>query len=187
MAKVKKCMPILIVAFVAAGVCNAESNSTAKYLINTPVSILDFGMYKLGQYIDTHRRNLVIDKNLIQPDAALVYYDPGTNNIKIEISYSVTDSQFKNISKKELQNKMTGLIGRYKSSLKIDPNTGRPFKDHSNIWIHFSHAGDPRKDEPITIKNDLDQMTEIIIAVVSGTDKIKSKSPLAGNNIYWEE
>jgi hypothetical protein len=63
MSKGKKCILIaMFLLFVSFGISKAEPTPTISYLINTPVSMLDLGTYKLENFLIEQRKHLTIKK-----------------------------------------------------------------------------------------------------------------------------
>ena len=53
MAKVKRTVIISAIIFLLfSGICNAEPDSTFKYLMNEPLTMLDWGIYRMQKSIE---------------------------------------------------------------------------------------------------------------------------------------
>jgi hypothetical protein len=186
----KKFIPIaVLILFITVGISKAEPTPTISYLINTPVSMLDFGIYKLNKYFDSINYDLTIfgKKPLHKP---VVSYFYGQNRIVIELIYVIAknelnESDFKDDNiKKEIEKIIREL--KYKS-FGID-ETGKPITGKiSLIYMAFEHEGYARKDVPKNIGKELDQITEISVEFFAGKKRFKCKSPLIGNKIYWSK
>ena len=58
MSKKIKCIPIVVfLLFISVGISKAEPTPTISYLMNTPVSMLDFGIYKLETLLNEESEN----------------------------------------------------------------------------------------------------------------------------------
>jgi len=62
MTKSKKCIPIvvLVLLIITVGISKAEPTPTLQYLMDTPVSMLDFGIYRLDNLLIGDVSNLAI-------------------------------------------------------------------------------------------------------------------------------
>ena len=81
MSRYKKCIPIvLFLLFISVGTSKAEPTPTISYLMNTPVSMLDFGIFKLNTRFESYSDKLRIGKT--EP-LITVEYEWDSNRIEI--------------------------------------------------------------------------------------------------------
>lgn len=187
MSKMKKCIPIVVfLLFIAVGISKAEPTPTVSYLMNTPVSMLDFGMFKLNTLLNDESAKLMISKT--KPTIG-VDYDWDSNRIKIIILY---------YSKKELnevhdmKKEITLLIEQIKGAyFQYEHKAGKPTRARkfgvSMIDRCFTPPGFVSAVQPKNLVEELDKIIEInIIVTVLGGSKTIGKSLLISNKIYWE-
>jgi hypothetical protein len=187
MSKRKKCISIIIFfLFIAAGISKAEPNSTILYLMKTPVSMLDYGIYRLDRFLRDESKKLINAKD--EPEIGVTYnYD--SNRIEIKFLYVIKAELSKGYNIKE---EITWLIRKIKESyFGYDHKTGKPSEKRkpggSVMRRFFSHQGYEFKSKPKNLVQELEKITEIYVHVNYQDQLTKGKSPLIGNKIYWEK
>ena len=189
MSKMKKCIPIVMfLLFMATGISKAEPTPTISYLMNTPVSMLDFGIYRLENFLIGDVSNLAIPLGSeIKPDIQVAYLY-NSNRIQIIFSYGLLlERNIKQIEKIDLKTEIAKLIKQIKFMyFFLDFETGKPRQGCcSSIDRFFSHQGYGLKGEPKNLNKELDEITEIYVGFFYGEKMLSAKSPLIGNKIYW--
>jgi hypothetical protein len=187
MSKRKKCISIIIFfLFIAAGISKAEPTPTVLYLMKTPVSMLDYGIYRLDRFLRDESKKLINAKD--EPEIGVTYnYD--SNRIEIKFLYVIKAELSKGYNIKE---EITWLIRKIKESyFGYDHKTGKPYKiskpGGSVMRRFFSHQGYEFKSKPKNLVQELEKITEIYVHVNYQDQLTKGKSPLIGNKIYWEK
>lgn len=187
MSKRKKCISIVIFfLFMTVGISKAEPNPTLLYLIETPVSMLDYGIYRLDRFLRDESKKLLNAKD--EPDIG-VNYNFDSNRLEIRFSYFIKTELLKGYDIKE---EITWLIRKIKESyFGYDHKTGKPSKiskpGGSVIRRFFSHQGYELEGQPKNLIEELEKITEIYVNVNFRDQSTKGKSPLISNKIYWEK
>jgi hypothetical protein len=181
MSKRKKCIPIVVfILFIAVGISKAEPTPTISYLMQTPVSMLDFGIFKLEKFLNEPIPNTEIYS--LKPVSVKVDYLYDQNRLKILFMYT-NKSTIKKIKSVDLKRHITRTI----KNIKVWRIGMDSLGLRSNIVRFFKPDGYVRKNEPKNIGKELDQITEIHIDFLSDKEWIKCKSPLIGDKIFWEK
>jgi len=187
MSRLQKCVPIVVfLLFISVGVSRAEPTPTISYLMNTPVSMLDFGIYKLEEFLDSNFLALAIAKCRPITEVKYLY---SSNRIEIKFTYVALKEQSKQLINLDLKNEIASSIKRLKYVFfALDEETGEPKQGCcSSINRFFSHQGYGLKNEPKNLGRELDQITEIYVEFLTPNKPYRCKSPLIGDKIYWEK
>ena len=178
------CSVVATLLFFSVGkISFAEPSPGFKYLMNQPVSMLDWGVYRLEEYLSRgmYEREFQI----------IVSYNWETDRIIIGINRTQ-----ENPAKNEIEavEKLRGTIDLIRSRCGIDPRTGTPYKGIANVYArYFRHAGFKYKSEPENLEQLLLTSTEIrfytyYIKDVEKPDEktnIQGKANLTGKDIYF--
>jgi hypothetical protein len=173
---------IIIVCLLAASVQSlwAEPNETSTFLINDPISLLDFGMYKLENDIKSYRDDLPIKHQ--PPYSVFVDYDWDENKIFIVLSYGTPGNPLI----KEIKNEIKKVLIILKRNFGVGPK-GEPFQKggFSSISDYFSHRGYTKKNIPQTFKKDIDQLMvfKVVYYVQNYSRYFECRNMLVGNSI----
>lgn len=179
----------VIVLLTTIGVCNAEPSPTVKYLMNTPVSVFDFGMYELRRYLEGQFDIFNPKSNV---DAIVALWDKDRIVIKVMSGIS-----YKN--EKLARRACRKTLKEVRTTLDIDPTTGRPSRsfvllnqDADGVMdSFFYHRGYDIKSDPQNLKRALDKLTEISVhtSYLKGdkTMRLKAKGSLLGTDIVFSE
>jgi len=188
MSKINKCIPIVVfLLFITVGISRAEPTPTISYLMNTPVSMLDFGILKLNTRLESFGNKLMIGKT--EP-LITVFYEWNSNRIKIFYSYLIKKGLYKG---QDIKQEITHLIEMIKESyFGYDHKTGKQTEfgrqGGSQLLNCFAHYDYVLKNEPKNLVKELEKITEIYISVVVlGDSTTKGTSPLISNKIYWSK
>lgn len=173
---------LIIVCLLAASVqgLQAEPNETSTFLINDPISVLDFGMYKLEKDINAYRNDLPIKHQ--PPHSVFVDYDWDENKIFIVLSYGEPGNTPITEIKTEIKKILTVLKRNFGVNIK-----GEPFQKNgfSTIAEYFSHRGYTKKNIPQNFKKDIDQMVvfKVVYYVQNYSRYFECRNMLVGNSI----
>ena len=193
------------VLVVASSECRAEPTPAVNYLMNTPVSMFDFGISHLEAKLnDTLRSNGY--KGL-----ASVVYQWNTNKISINLfptvqgkKYTLTPSpgvflDFEPLNltnEKEAKEQCKYFVAIVRDHLGINTRTGKPLATEkeplSLLQLYFSraHAGYIHKAEPKNLFGEIDNITEISVSIgyhVSEIDRklVHARAPLHGTEVLF--
>lgn len=152
-----------------AGVCNAEPDSTIKYLIDEPVSMLDYGIARMERMIPPP-----VNGNVS------VSYSWEENRIIISVDFiphrqDPYNPPYKD--KEEAKNK----IKEYLKKLKIF------LKTTSFNEVYFNHAGYRSPNEPKDLDSKLKNITEIKFYTTYGKPKSDEFHRLRGRTLLLSE
>jgi hypothetical protein len=103
---------VLIVFLIFSGIGRAEPNSTMRYLMNEPVSLLDFGIFRLETFLKSKDIN-----NFFKVD-----FDSDDKKIVIIFAYFGSEDI---ADKKDAENKFRNTKWQVQEHLGIDPLTCR--------------------------------------------------------------
>ena len=182
MKVIKPVLVASIFVFVMTSLCSAEPTPTVSYLINTPTSVFDFGMYRLQVDLNTSYRTQ------FGGHITLIYIWPKN---KILIRVSAPRKRFDE-GEKEAKLRCKEIINLIKSDLSIDTTTGQPLEDEGSlVTFYFSHMGYQLKSEPKNLYEELDNITEIWVHTScrkNGKTKfLNARAPLLGTDIFFSE
>jgi len=146
-----------IIGLVAlAQIAQAEPGQSAKFLMNEPTSLLDFGIYKLENHIRSYKDTLRIKHQ--PPDSVFVDYNWDKNRIIIGLSYGEAGKPRIEEIKNEIQAAINALKGRY----GVGADGKLLHKGlYSGISEYFSHKGYQSKGRPEGLEKEIDQMVEL--------------------------
>jgi hypothetical protein len=174
-------------------VSQAEPSSAVQYLMNTPVSMLAFGIHNLETNLES-----IFRENGYQGIIG-VRYDANENKIVITLIPKVKFASDKSIDalqfeplttilgEEQAKDQLVKFIGYTREKLGVEKETGKPILQdgRSMLWRHFSYPGYESKSEPTNLPNELDKITEIRVALMVkkgiGFTSISAKGPLLGN------
>lgn len=134
----------------------AEPNETARFLMNDPITLMDFGMYRLEKDIRAFQEKLAIKQQ--KPHTVLVDYFWDDNRIKIILSYGDT----LNPPKMEIEAEIRRVVARLKEKFGIDTSGNvRGVGGYSAVAEYFSHRSFVSQGRPTGIEKEIDKMVEI--------------------------
>jgi hypothetical protein len=164
----------MVLAFIKP--CIAEPDSTIRYLITEPVTLLDFGLYRLTEEIDTHFAKIEYTSG------AYMFYDWDANRINIIISGPA--GKFK--TKKEAKDWCEWAVCEVRKELGLDCSSLRSSipAGTSMLSLRFNHLGHKSRNEPKDLGNKLDKITIIKIDAGYGKNsRISCSVPLLGADV----
>lgn len=202
MRKITLMIAITVIATVVGGaICFGEPDSVTGYLINEPISLMDWGLHNLANRIQEQVLNDGKNKNLAnsldQFFFVEVYFDIKKNKIIIKVPSLAKmkpkgSKEYVALTIEEAKQWSKRIIFAIKNNLGVDPKTGQPQWGDDSTFIYsdyFSHQGWAKKGEPLNIKKSLDQLiviqTECLIN--KGDEKLICFSPLTDEQIFYSE
>jgi hypothetical protein len=166
----KKTTTILsaMILLLSVGVCTGEPDAVMKYLMNEPVSMLDWGLFRLDKgLIDP----ILSDKGVMASSG----YNYSQNKIIINISI-IDYPDKKKKSAKEIKESCRETIDFVKTVLKQVP-----------LDVYFIHEGFAKKDAPKITSEHIRWLVEIYCSGTHESGRIIGKSSLNENEIYFSE
>lgn len=167
---------LCLAVFAIAGGARSEPDPIAKYLIDEPVSLLDFGIFRLNEAM---RQTMASEYRAI----GSAIYDWSDNKILLR-GFS-TAGAIKNNEDAKMQCKK--MIDSVRYLLGVSADTGESvFGKNSMIHQYFQHRGYKTTSEPEDLADHLVKMVEIQVgvAMTDGT-KIECRGPLMSTIIYF--
>jgi hypothetical protein len=155
----------------------AEPTSSIQYLMNEPVSMLDWGIYRI-----TNR----LEKNLqlgVVPFSQHASYDWDKNRIIIDIAV------IGGTLNEEAKGWCRAVVSKIRTLMYINDKGNSMFNEGASS-MYFSHyAGYAKKSEPEGLYKELDNITLIRVYVsTEGMKKpVSCEAPLLGTSIMYEE
>lgn len=174
----KSILPVLLLLLWIQNVF-ADPNKTAQFLMNDPISLLDFGSYKLENEIKVHRNSLVIKHN--PPHTVFVDYNWEENKIEIKLSYGDVG----NPPKAEIKKEIIAIVGALKKILGVTPAGKTYHKDgFSSVPEFFSHKGYISKDRPKDVEKEIDLLVEfkVVYYVQNYSRYFECRNPLMSDS-----
>jgi len=195
------CLIIILSLFIIPQSVRSEPTPAFQYLMNEPVSMMDWGLYQLGNLIDGQSINWKMQDE--KPLLTYVKYNWDLNKIQIFIEYGLVIGS--GIEKKKIKDSIIEIIDKIRNLLtgkhhNIDPND-------SSLAYQFKHDGYASKKRVKNLGRKLCQNTEIIIQVLKATVRpmpgtpsktittinysekpyLECHAPLLGKEIFWKE
>ncbi|MFC1505194.1 hypothetical protein ACFL5W_01625 [Thermodesulfobacteriota bacterium] len=165
-----------ITLFLVAVNCNAEPSHTIKYLMNTNVSMFDFGLYKLQTGLQDYSEHLAIaDRSPI----IKVLYSKDRNKIIIAMAYFFLPFDAKDTETVHFKSEIEDKLKKVKKLFYSEDN------QIYSIKHMFSRYG---IDDDKRIGNDLNSSTIIDISILTPKQKyFNCVTGLTSNNLKWFE
>jgi len=195
----KTLFSFLIMSFsiiVSAPISRAEPPSTIKYLMADPVSMLDYGIQKINDELQTNTNALKVGDETPCLRAA---YRWESNRIRIEVSYIIDSmgSPVNKLSESCVKASIEKAIRHIKSKfLLVNPDTGAPmviFGGDIPFSRFFEHQGYRNPLEPERLGFKLLQITELEVSFAQsdsgGSSIITGKCDALSTmkNISWSK
>ncbi len=185
MKAIKSILVAAIMVLITTSVCKAEPTPGISYLMNTPASLFDFGMYKMQNGLEHHLK--ILNKLSV---GVLSEYNWHKNRILI----TVVDFDDSSKSVEEAKSRCKVLIGEVKRYFRVNPDTGKEVSSELGKEIMrflFSHFGYRLEPLPANLYTELYNITEIRAGIHikkgSKTTEYVSKAPLLGTDIFYSE
>lgn len=149
-----------------------ESKGIQNFLLKEPVSVMDFGLYKIKTHLDK------IEVKGIKQIVFHAGYNAELNKVQIDaLAYSLSESYSKE-SKKEAESLCQSVIYSTKEYLTIDIKTGKPIFS-SCMQAFFGKSG---VETPLSLFMEMDKITVISVTLyVNRNEFMKCESPLINN------
>lgn len=176
---------MLLILFCFVGSAQTVRTPNIIYLMDEPVSLFSFGLYRLETELMLRRSDLHIYGCFPVPS---IEYDWDTNRIKIELLYFGCEKERywpKNVTDEEIKENTKTAIKTTKGILNIAD--GKPILNYKNSKLcqMFSHIGYSTENVPKNICKELDAITRIVVEVRVGNKSWKGQSDLLGTEILW--
>ena len=172
-----------------ASICSAEPSPSVQYLMNEPVTLFDWGIIRLYDYVDEYATHYLKTKT-VQDIYGTVRYDLFRN--KIVISFVITrnpDSKHASPDSAQTSSKniCRSIIQEMRREFFADRND--EVRRSSGIYRFFAHVGARGYKEPLGCYEEIEKMTVIQVSVYSHKDPgrliLHAESPLMGNEISF--
>jgi len=154
-----------------------DPGPTVTYLMNEPVSMFSFGLYRLGEQMD---RDYARDNVL-----ASALYSWDRNRIVLTITSLMTPPE------KVTKDDCRGWLSRVREDFAVAPDTGKPTDPSgSNVSSYFTPDGFSRKDEPQDLAHRLDEIVDISVVIVSSkvpVTKVECQGALLSSEALFRE
>lgn len=170
-------------------ISHAEPSPSVRYLMNEPVTLFDWGIVRLYEYLDEYTTHY-LKTSSVQDIYSTVSYDSPGNNIIISVVVTRHTGQGNEspdsvrLSSREICKTITQTLRRE----FLTDSDGR-VRRSSGIYRFFGHIGFRGKDEPIGCYDEIEKITVISVSVYSEKDPgrliLHSESPLMGKAIVF--
>ena len=182
---------ILILLLGLVPICSAEPSPSVRYLMNEPVTLFDWGIIRLYDYLDEYTEHY-LKTNTVRDIYCTVRYDSPRNKIIISMvvtrrapSHEDTPSSVRAESR-EICKSITQTLRR---EFLTDRDTH--VRRSSGIYRFFGHIGFRGTEEPLDAFDEIERITVIEVSVYGETDPGRlvyhSESPLMGKQIVYAE
>ena len=177
--------------FVCVGVCQAEPTASIKYLMNEPVTMLDWGIYRMGNALRTAGYVEFLEIDGMRPNIH-AHYEASFNSIVIEVTSPIiedTDSQ------KRAKEWCSSVIEQSRVNFGINKETGKASSAQgSHIRRFFQSEGPQRTNQPENLGNELDRITALVVFArfrekgsKASPRTIRCNAPLLGTEVRFSE
>ena len=157
----------------------AEPTPSIQFLMREPVSMMDWGIKNIEDYLYRHRTLLIQnEKPLFEPEPTIeVAYNWEQNQIRISISLR-TCEQVQKTSQglSDIRLHVEWVIKYLRGSLTMKPYDA-----------FFRHRGFRSKESPQSLESELAGLTKLIVSVRDGESNILSRcgAQLTGSDMVW--
>ena len=180
---------LLLLGLVSIG--HAEPSPSIRYLMNEPVTLFDWGILRLYEYLDEYTSHY-LNTNSVRDIYCTVRYDYKKNNIIISMIVT-RQMQSQSEAPSSVRAGSREICRTITQTLRQEFLTDRDshVRRASGIYRFFGHIGFRGKEEPVDAFDEIERITVIEVSVYSETDLgrlvLHSKSPLMGKQIAFEE
>jgi hypothetical protein len=158
----------------------AEPSSVVEYLMDDPVTMLDWGLYRVEE-----RTSSMQFKNLVNSNS-FAYYSWNKNRITVGFGvYPSNGSLPANLAEETCEAVTMEVRNRFGT------NTKKSFREVVGIAKFFDHAGFEHNDKPAKFMQEIENITNINVAVfaskmdsLDGSPAVRCESPLMGQEIF---
>ncbi len=182
---------LLLLVLGVVPICNAEPSPSIRYLMNEPVTLFDWGILRLYEYLDEYTKHY-LKTNSVQDIYCTVRYDALKNNIIISMVVTRRVQQ-ENESPASIRTGSTDICKTITQTLRREflTDSDRHVRRSSGIYRFFGHIGFKGKYEPIDSFDEIEKITVIDVSVYSEKDPgrliLHSESRLMGKEIEFGE
>ncbi len=182
---------LLLVLLGPVSICNAEPSPAVRYLMNEPVTLFDWGILRLYEYLDEYTTHY-LKTNSVKDIYSTVRYDAPKNLIIIAMIVTRQAEQV-NESPASVRTGSRDICKTITQTLRREflTNRDRHVRRSSGIYLFFAHIGFKGKYEPIDSFDEIEKITVINVSVYSEKDPgrlvLHSESPLMGKQIVFGE
>jgi hypothetical protein len=173
-----------ILVFVVASTVQAEPSKITKYLINEPISLMDFGLYKLAEATEFNLKMIFSGKDFHSRSNAYYNYDAD----KIELDITVYSDEY--------------FFKKYETTEKLKNYCKKAIIEVKNMWIennrfdsasyYFSHWKYSKSNAPgiEEIEKEVARRFKVAVTVVfrvPETKKLSCFNEGLNDQIYFSE
>jgi len=172
-------------------ISHAEPSPSVRYLMNEPVTLFDWGIVRLYEYLDEYTAHY-LKTSSVQDIYSTVSYDSSRNNIVISLVVTRQAEQA-NESPESVRLSSGDICKTIIQTLRREflTDSDRHVRRSSGIYRFFGHIGFKGKDEPIGSFEEIEKITVINVSIYSDKDPgrliLHSESPLMGKQIVFGE
>ncbi len=185
-------MPLLFALLLGlVSVCRAEPTPAVRYLMQEPVTLFDWGILRLYDYLDGYATHY-LKTNSVQDIYGTVSYDSGRNRIVISLVVTREPMQGKEPPasvKKHAKRICMTITETLRREFLTDRD--RHIRRSSGIYRFFGHIGSRGKQEPTDAFEEIERITLIHVSVYGTEDPgrliLLSESPLMGKEMVFAE
>ena len=182
---------LLLALLCLVPICNAEPSASVRYLMNEPVTLFDWGILRLYEYLDEYTAHY-LKTNSVQDIYSTVRYDSPRNHIIISMVVTRKAQEGK-------ESPASVLSGSREVCRTITQTLRREFladrerhvRRSSGIYRFFAHIGFKGRDEPVDSFDEIEKIIVINVSVYSQKDLgrliLHSESPLINKDIVFGE
>ncbi len=138
----------------------AEPSPSISYLMNEPVSMLDWGIYRLQSLIE-YQGVIEAPVETFQKQICLVLYDWDTNRLRLSF---MIYPRFRSLQKTPAKQVCSSIVMRIRQIFGCAPGW-ESTRRITGIGTHFHHRFYEKKDYPETLDRDIEAITYIDVRV----------------------
>lgn len=166
---------LLLLGRVAA----AEPDAAVRFLMKSPVSMLDWGFKNIEDHLLRNQEALSAnEKNSLKKAVSVsVDYDWSKDAIRISIGLGLSEKAQKTpVILADIREHVAFIVGYLRGALRMNP-----------YEAFFRHKGFRNRETPENLESKLSAITELIITVRDKDSNILSmcSAPLLGDTIAW--
>jgi hypothetical protein len=157
----------------------AEPNAEVRFLMKSPVSMLDWGFKNIEDHLIRHQDVLIKnDKNLLDRAVSVsAEYDWAKDVIRISIDLRLSEKIQKTpATMADVKEHVIFIVKYLRGGLTMNPYDA-----------FFRHKGFRQRETPENLESKLSEITELTVVVRDKESNILSKcsAPLLGDTIEW--
>jgi hypothetical protein len=174
-----------------ASLAGAEPSPSVRYLMNEPVTLFDWGIVRLHEYLEEYTTHYLQTAS-VQDIYATVSYDSRRNIILLSI-VATRQARQQDESPESVRTSSKDVCRGVTQTLRKEflADRDRSVRRSLGIYRFFGHLGFRGKDEPLDAFEEIERITVIKVSVYSDRDPgrliLESESPLMGQDILFGE